>query len=378
MGLYPVTPFAGKVDSERIRGACIAGGQWLMRTQKDDGSFCYRYYPLTDEYEKRKYNIVRHAGTTYSLAQLYMQIGDAAFLSAAHRAAKFLSEQIIKPGSSAQFAYVRYDNKVKLGGTALAVIAFLELCAIEPEPQCDILLKKLGNFIIFMQKEDGSFHSHYYNKEGTRSSVFTSRYYPGEATLALTRLYRQHNEKKWLDAALKAADYLVRDRDTELKLKEPLRDQWLMMALSELYPISGNRAYADYCFKIADTMIKHQYQPETSPYEHYTGGVDNLNPPHVCAAATNCEGLVAAWRLAREMKLPTERYGQAMLLSAKFQLRHQFTPETTHCLPNPARAVGGFRANSIKATIRIDYVQHNISALLGVLQVLSNEITSRL
>ncbi len=40
---------------------------------------------------------------------------------------------------------------------------------------------------------------------------------------------------------------------------------------------------------------------------------------------------------------------------------------------NPALAIGGFFESLDEYNIRIDYVQHNISALLGYYEILKNE-----
>jgi hypothetical protein len=39
-------------------------------------------------------------------------------------------------------------------------------------------------------------------------------------------------------------------------------------------------------------------------------------------------------------------------------------------LPNPPRALGGFHTSLTDYEIRIDYVQHNISSLLGLYRAL--------
>ena len=55
---------------------------------------------------------------------------------------------------------------------------------------------------------------------------------------------------------------------------------------------------------------------------------------------------------------------------AAFQRRCQLTPENALYLPRPDRALGGFRRSLTHWEVRIDYVQHNLSALLGLRSIL--------
>jgi hypothetical protein len=50
-----------------------------------------------------------------------------------------------------------------------------------------------------------------------------------------------------------------------------------------------------------------------------------------------------------------------------------FTPADSYLLPDPARALGGFYASYADHTTRIDYVEHNLSSLLGLAELLGAE-----
>jgi hypothetical protein len=75
-------------------------------------------------------------------------------------------------------------------------------------------------------------------------------------------------------------------------------------------------------------------------------------------------------RLARANGLDTETYRAALLRLAAFQLRCQITPENAFFLPRPDRALGGFRSGLVDGEVRIDYVQHSVSSLLGLRGIL--------
>jgi len=59
-----------------------------------------------------------------------------------------------------------------------------------------------------------------------------------------------------------------------------------------------------------------------------------------------------------------------ILLATRFQLATQSREDNAMYLRNPPRALGGFRGAFDNYEVRIDYVQHNISALLGLREIL--------
>ena len=58
------------------------------------------------------------------------------------------------------------------------------------------------------------------------------------------------------------------------------------------------------------------------------------------------------------------------LMAARFQLNQQYRPENSYFLPNPRRALGAFRGAPNDLEVRIDYVQHSVSGLIGTLDML--------
>ena len=62
---------------------------------------------------------------------------------------------------------------------------------------------------------------------------------------------------------------------------------------------------------------------------------------------------------------------QVLELGVRFQLQTQLRPESAMYLPDPQRAIGGFRRSLTNFEIRIDYVQHNISSLLLLRRILA-------
>jgi hypothetical protein len=74
-------------------------------------------------------------------------------------------------------------------------------------------MQELAKWMVQKQRDDGWFPVHKMIKSTMQATDFVSGYYPGEAILALVRLYRIDKDEKWLTAAQKAADYIIHVRD---------------------------------------------------------------------------------------------------------------------------------------------------------------------
>ena len=352
------------VTRARLTTAARSGGDYLLRMQRPDGSFHYYYNAAEDRFEQRTYNMVRHAGTALSLLELYSSTRDIRYLDAGRRAARFLETRFHPvPGRDAMYV-LDYDRKAKLGANGLALVALTKLLALDPKSNARATSQRLANLILMLQRKDGSFHTRYRLQPNDPAGI-ASLYYPGEAILGLARLYDVTRDKRLLVAARRGADFLIASQRAMRTLPA---DAWLMQALEALYNIGHEKHYAEHALALAGAMISEQYTDEDS--DGYAGGF-GPGPPRVTPAASRAEGLVAAYRLARSSgDARASSIAAALKASARFQLTQQFTSENNASARNPARAAGGFFEGSTEPFVRIDFVQHNISSLLGIAETL--------
>ena len=177
------------------------------------------------------------------------------------------------------------------------------------------------------------------------------------------RLNALEPRKAWVDAADKGAKYLVNVRDSGLTDEELPPDHWLLYALNELYRARQEPLYLKQAQRIATSMISKQNRSGV-PAQDWIGSY--TVPPRSTPAATRLEGLCSTYKLFLENGLKTEAHElvEAMRLGTAYQLRTQFKPESALYLKNPRRALGGFHSSFSNYSVRIDFVQHNISALL--------------
>jgi len=347
----------------KLLDAADQGGRYLLRHQRKDGSFDYSYEPKKDTVSD-DYNLLRHAGSCYALVELYQATGNDEYRAAADRGLEYLltfsrppKETRLEPAFE---AIVSPGGEAKLGGAALAVLSMVQYQRATGDDGRLDRSRSMADFLLFQQEADGHFQSKYFYGPPD-SKPFESIYYPGEAILALVRLYGVDPQEEWLDAARAGADWLIDVRDAGKPTSALPHDHWLLMGLDELHQLTGNDGYAIHAARIAEAIVA--AQRTISPYPDWVGSF--YDPPRSTPTATRAEGLVAAARLARRTGQNETLLIEALQRMAVFQLRCQITPENSLYLPRPDLARGGFRRSLTDWEVRIDYVQHNVSALLG-------------
>lgn len=356
------------LTTERILEAAKMAGDYLVRNQKEDGSYVYIYYPEFDK-EDPGYGFVRHVGTIYGLFQLYRATGEDRYKEAAIKAFKYAERYFEIPKEAPHTAILNYKGEsAALGSMAIAVLALIEA----PEDFLDKhyieLRERFGNALIFMQIEDGRFYSYFSQAVRKEIPKKQARYFPGEAFLALVRLYEVTKDKKWLDAAKKAANYQMAEF-----WRTGVPDNWVIQAMSRLYRIEQNPEYKRACYAMADYNWNHQWGTglKNLPYPDYYGGYNNATPPRSTPAASRTEAANEAFALAlfANDKDKIEQYAEAVLAAVRFDMDCQYREENSYFLLKPWKALGGIKGSLIANDIRIDYCQHAITAFLGALEV---------
>ncbi len=359
------------LSPQALLTSALAGGEYLLRHLKADGTFNYSYRPKRDNYDEG-YNLLRHAGSCYALVELARDSGDQRFLAGAKRGLKALLKEARRVPRSGNFAgdvqaIVSPGEEAKLGGSALALLALVEYQRVSEDSAWLDQARAFARFLAFQQEESGHFRSKYFFGKPD-DEPFESIYYPGEAILALTRLYRIDPNPDWLNTASKGADWLIEVRDQGKAVNELPHDHWLLIALNELSSLTVGDAYPNQAKKIAQSILA--AQRSRSPWPDWIGTF--YDPPRSTPTATRAEALVAMSDLARSREEDPGSYLEGLIKMAAFQRRTQFTAQSALYLRRPDLAMGGFRRSLGTWEVRIDYVQHNVSALLGLRRQLEN------
>ncbi|MCL4235411.1 MAG: hypothetical protein KJ042_12935, partial [Deltaproteobacteria bacterium] len=145
---------------ERLLTAINEAGDYLKRIVDDKGKFDYNYDPARDK-SSTSYNLLRHAGTTFSMMQIYELNKDPELLESVKRALGYLES--VSMGPDANDAK-KHDWKAitqpgileaKLGGCGLALLAFGNYTRVTGDRSHLDLMQAYARFIEFMQKPDG-------------------------------------------------------------------------------------------------------------------------------------------------------------------------------------------------------------------------------
>jgi hypothetical protein len=364
----PAADVAAAVDrsARYLAGLCDERGQFTYRSHLDP----------TVEVDAA-YNELRHAGAVYALAQYCQRSPNDAALEAMQRAARFLRQELLQPVPDNDRLRAAWlppglagqdePRQAKLGGTGLALIALLSVEQVAPGSTSLEDLRGLGRFLIFMQKPDGTFYTRYFPDRG-RSDARQSDYYPGEAALGLLLLSARDPTPQWLHTAAKALAGITQRgaaRDSTFP------DQWFLLAAERMMrlppddalPLS-RAAVLTHARQICQDMLRDQTaQRDSSIPGCFTA--DGRS----CPTATRLEGLLAALHfLPDSAELSHAEIRRAIDEGMRFLLRCQIPtgphagafPRVLHGFTPPAGASDHERADEI----RIDYVQHALSAMM--------------
>ncbi|MGD8762638.1 MAG: hypothetical protein PVG87_10060 [Desulfobacteraceae bacterium] len=369
-------------DHKDLTQAIQLSAKYLNRACNQDGKFLYRVNLNPNLRPKPKYNFLRHAGSIYALADYDREHPGSSTLNTLERATGYLKKTAIYPipdrndllavWSRAEFTGSQIPLQAKLGGTGLGLIALLSVEKRKPETTTVNFLRKMGNFIIFMQKTDGSFYSKYIPEKGGKDDSWTSLYYPGEAALGLLMLYEKDPAQRWLQAAANAIAYLARLRAGRRQVEA---DHWALLATAKLLPLYDRcqqplpkSEIMAHAIRICESILTYRSHNSKNTPRHGCLTDDGRTTP----TAIRLEGLLAAHRFLpaehrtlRERIRVTAREGIAFLIRSQIP-SGKYTggiPRAIHPLPiNHPRFDKSF--NDRATEVRIDYVQHALSAML--------------
>jgi hypothetical protein len=374
--------FARTIRPSDLTEAIHSSANYLARAVQEDGKFVYRVNLDPTVRLNSRYNMLRHAGTIYALAAYQQRHPHAEVLASLVKAAEYLKRTAIAevPGhpellavwSKPEIAGGADPLQAKLGGAGLALVALLSLEEVRPTSTSIDELRRLGKFLLYMQKPDGGFYSKYIPSKGGRTDRWTSLYYPGEAALGLLMLYERDRSDEWLQAAAQGLAYLARRREGRVSVAA---DHWALLATARMIALDDEslmqhprEMFIRHGIQICESILSEK--PLFSRREPGCGGfaVDG----RTCPTATRLEGLVAALSfvpeseqdLRQRMTLAIEQ-GLAFLYRAQVREGEHVggMPRAITRLP-ASHPLSNHQFNRRATEIRIDYVQHAMSAML--------------
>ncbi len=386
----------GRVDADDIYDTAAHLTDYLVRVMDEQGRFDYEYYPNNDR-SSPDYNIVRHAGTTYSILFTYKFTGDEKYLKAGLRAKDYIISKLderdyieqefhSKPGA-VKVPFLEEDGTVKLlalvdanqatlGATALSLLAFAQIPPDKLSPEDAQRIKQMVNFMWFLQCESGGFYKDYQQALKGKCPDPQPLYYPGETLLALNALYQVDPKPQYLDIARRSVKFEI-DRF----YAGSSADHWVMQALELLQKNLPEEAeekdWVKAGWDMGLTYIKRQnmsdrdYAKSPQRPEYEGGYYSSMGAPYNTPAGSRSEAVAGIYRLMKNVgrREDADRMGDHLLAASWFITREMYRPETIFYVANPEKALWGLRGVATDQAVRIDFNQHALVAVWGAWQV---------
>lgn len=348
-------------------------GRHLVGMQTGCGNFRYEF-----DWEKRTYadddNAVRQAGTLWGLANLYRLRPDAALFENCRRGLEFYEKYSSTTAAGGRYATYPGQEHGYTGSTALVALALIELLR-SPWNEDPTLrqywrrrVDEYLDFLVNIQLPDGRWPSRYDADTGHAHGE-PSPYFDGEILLALARAARHMDHEALREPIARGAAGAYRchvlvplRRDPESRVTSGYY-QWGTMAMYEMIRAgwSGDEKYADIIAYLGDWMCG-------------TGrlGQGRGNP------AASLEGLIHAYDLANtagnsaRSRLYRGTIDTALARMLSLQVGHARAAPAVQNAPPTAPALGGCQHWPDKATLRIDFAQHQLHAAVLASEMLGH------
>ena len=360
---------ARDVTPERIETAVEGAVDFIVNVQHRDGRFGYIVDPVIGSVTYANFSVPRQAGTTLAICEL----GEPEKIKqTAAKSLRMLSRLERKHGELGAIVYPKGNPKpAGLGSTALSMIAFLG-CRPIVGPEHDELIERMGNFLVAMQRDNGSFHPRFDFSKGAPEPGPDPMYAEGQVVFALV-LWEALGEdyKGGRPADLKAIidramdhfsgpywDYIIKDFFY-------LEENWHCLAARAALESHRHDAYERFCLEYVTMKERLTFDEDSNVDPDLVGayGFGNVLSPHNTATAGYGEALAAKMAIARARGEERESDRKSMERTIRFLLAQQWSTENCFQCTTKRRIPGAFSEHVGSPEIRIDYVQH---ALAGI------------
>jgi orotate phosphoribosyltransferase/AMMECR1 domain-containing protein len=348
VGGFPQERESSEPTTDLLRRLAALHSQYLVRQQKPDGSLYLRYEP----FQNRLYeglDLPRMAHAAWVLTRAAARLGVPDLTAASGRAIDYLLPKVSEDGER---AWLEHGGETQ----TVAEVSFLLLALLElgPEDPRRGLVSRLAATLRGSIDRHGRVETH---RPPAPSPEAFQDYFPGQALLALGAAAEagqgEADEAEWRKA-FRFYRHRFRYR------RHFGQVSWLMQACARWWRVTREDETAALVFEIGDWLLAHQ--------QDKTGGFINDHQPDApgYTTALYLEGVGAALTLAAALGDAARRakYLDAAARGFRFLERLVIQQRDACVLPNPSMALGGLRQSLHRSEVRIDFVQHALSALL--------------
>lgn len=345
-------------------------GDWMVLAVHDDGRMTYIYWPSREE-ESDANNTIRQWMATVALARLAHARGDNRDLfeltkrNIQYNLRTFYHEED-------RLGLIEYDGSVKLAAVALAALAIIEYPDRADFVQEEAALRRT---VDDLWNTDGSFRTFYAPSDRNDNQNF----YPGEALVLWARLYVEEHDRELLDRFLASFRY-YRAWHLDEENRNPAFVPWHTQAYYQVWRETEDSELLSFIFEMNDWLLNVQ-QWKSAEYEDLKGQFydparAHFGPPHASSTGVYLEGLIDAYLAAKHVSDVTraEHYRTVIRRGLRSVMQLQFVDEVDMFYVHDRRRVrGGLRTTVYNNHIRVDNVQHNLMAILKIVEAFGDE-----
>lgn len=374
---------AQPVAADDVRAGIAAATAYIRRANDDEGQFTYIANARPGSRDPQVYSKLRHAGTVYSLGMSHAVQPHPDNVAVMARAVEFMRRCCVVPLEKAngyaiwepeEIVGVRTPQTFKLGGAGLGLVAMASLEAVQPGSVPAQEMEGLARFGRFLQRRSGEFYNSYMPSEGGKQPLRVL-YYPGEMALGWLSLYEVRPDPRLIEWTVSALRFLA---DERARAGSALPDHWALLATGKLFALADRdklsiprQLLLDHVLQICHEIIDHGYSPPVLPIMEGALSARGGTTP----TSVRLEGLLAALTVI-PADHPIRPHIEAKVhRGIDFLLRAQIKdgryaggmPSAIAPLP-PDGSPEVKRFNAQQGEIRIDYVQHALSAMVQYLE----------
>lgn len=332
-----------------VYSSMVQGGEWFLNNQ-DETFLEYIYHPETDEHEDDEEGYVdeiRELASWWAITELAMVTEDPKLWELADRGYDAYMPLLTKH-EVGQVIHIEGSND-PIAHNAFALLALMNMDEEEG------VLRDLGDALVAEQEESGRINTFF----GRRYTTSNTDYYPGEALLALMRLYEKTGVTAYKAAVSQAFEYYAFEYWPENQNTAFV--PWQSQAYYPYYLETEDPRVKDFIFEMNDFLISQYVTDEQCQSFEFKGVV----------TAVHIEGINKAYALADregdEARMAC--YGEYIRQGLDFVMSLQYPLEGMDPNDLPGASLGGFMATTENPEMRVDRNQHAIMAMLGALEL---------
>ena len=377
LDLYRGIPAPPKLSAAALRTAALNGARYLVNHMGPNGRYVYEHDLATgvktDPMHAGAYSMPRHGGTTYFLAQVYRITKEEWLKEPIERAFAHLVDLMaqgncagkLPDGTEIDCVIDKGEGSAGLGSTALVVVALAEYQLATGDKRYLPLATKLANWLLYMQRVDGSFCHLYDPVKKLRDEKTELLYYSGEAALALVRMNKITGDAKYTLAAERGLDWLVDWYDFFVGGFIYGEEHWTCIAAESIWPEVKKAKYRDFCASYGTFLRQQQPTLGEHPDEDDLAGAYNVTPfvpPYNTPAGSRTEAMISAYLLTEHHGNPDLELRDQIAATLQYTIGQQIRPENDFDVVGDAD--GGMPGSPLERNVRIDYVQHVCSGMI--------------